>query len=400
MSISAKISHQLDWLLEQGDIIQQANQLLSFAIEHHASDIHIEPYAALYRIRLRQDGLLQELSSVATPLANSIIARLKVLSHLDVAEKRLPQDGHFSLPLDDGVVDFRLSTCPTIYGEKAVVRILNPAAILKQIEELGFEAVQKQLFIAALNNPQGLILFIGPTGSGKTVSLYAALQYLNPAAKNILTIEDPVEISIQGINQVNVNVKAGLTYASALKAFLRQDPDIIMLGEIRDVETAQSVIKASQTGHLIFSTLHAQDTVQALDRLLNLDLNKAQVQSNLLLLVAQRLVRKLCDFCKRAIRPPSAFLKTHQVSSNAILYTAVGCSHCQLGYRGRVGIFELLPITEAVIQEFSQRHYRLSLLSLLQNYGLSLRAAAVHKVIQGITSLEEIDRIIPITYGS
>lgn len=421
--------------LFDGDIVHQVHQLLLEALKQRASDIHIEPYGDAYRIRLRQDGLLHAWKHINATLAHSFIARLKVLSHLDVAEKRLPQDGHFSLiprknapeepkgfnqgfnhevagllqftaahenlqsnvqSSENSAIDFRLSTCPTIYGEKIVVRILNPNLFLKSIKELGLEKAQEVIFLTALEQPQGLILFIGPTGSGKTVSLYAALQQLNPTTKNILTIEDPVEMHIKGINQVNINPKAGFSFASGLRAFLRQDPDVIMVGEIRDVETAQIVIKAAQTGHLILSTLHAQSTVQALDRLLNLALTKPQIQSNLLLLVAQRLVRKLCEHCKEPARFPPDFLENNaHISPETVIFEAKGCSYCQAGYRDRIGIFELLPITEQVITAFLQAHYRFSLESFLEKQHGLLSTAAIQKILAGVTSVEEIARVIP-----
>jgi type IV pilus assembly protein PilB len=428
-----------NYVLEQlfdGDVVYQVHQLLLEALKQRASDIHIEPYGDAYRIRLRQDGLLYPWKHIKSTLASSLIARLKVLSHLDVAEKRLPQDGHFSVkkalkashhglstrsinPIpepqylaepfqliadshenvpssENSAVDFRLSTCPTIYGEKVVARILNPNLLLKSVQELGLEKTQEGTFLNALEQPQGLILFIGPTGSGKTVSLYAALQHLNPTTKNILTIEDPVEMHIKGINQVNINPKAGLSFASGLRAFLRQDPDVIMVGEIRDVETAQIVVKAAQTGHLILSTLHAQSTVQALDRLLNLALTKPQIQSNLLLLVAQRLVRKLCEHCKEPVQFPAYFLENNpQISPDTIIFEARKCSQCYAGYRDRVGIFELLPITQQVITEFLQTNYRFPLEAFLEKKQGSLKSAALQKILDGVTSIEEITRVIP-----
>ncbi len=398
MSVSQTqlVGELLNWLFHQDNIIEQVNRLLLHAVAKQVSDIHIEPYANQYRIRLRQDGLLYELTQLESSLANKISARLKVLSHLDVAEKRVPQDGHFLLnDARNNSVDFRLSTCPTVNGEKTVVRILNPETISKQVEELGFEETQKQLFFSALDKPQGLILFIGPTGSGKTVSMYAALRLLNPAEKNILTIEDPVEINISGINQVNINPKAGLTFATGLRTFLRQDPDVIMLGEIRDAETAQIVVKGAQTGHLILSTLHAQNTVQAFDRLLNLNLSKLQIQSNLLLLVAQRLVRKLCDRCKVQSKVSYETLQSYNFLQEAEVFAAVGCQFCQSGYCGRTGIFELLAITKETIAEFSQTNHRNALENLLKKNSISLRDMAIYKVSQGITSLAEINRVIP-----
>lgn len=385
----------VDGLSNQNDITQQVDQLLASASEQHVSDIHIEPYGDKYRIRLRQDGLLHELTQLAGSMANGIIARLKVLSHLDVAERRLPQDGHFSVQREsNSTIDFRLSSCPTVDGEKIVVRILNSTSLSKQVEELGLEPSQQTLFISALAKPQGLILFIGPTGSGKTVSMYAALQRLNPNEKNIVTIEDPVEINLPGINQVNINPKAGLTFASGLRAFLRQDPDIIMLGEVRDTETAQVLIKIAQTGHLILSTLHAQNTVQVFDRLLNLGLNKNQIQSNLLLLIAQRLVRKLCEICKTPTTLPKKILHHYGLPPESSVFDPVGCQYCQSGYRGRIGVFELLPINSEVISAFSQLNYCIALKELLKKNGLSLRDAALYKVSHGITSLSEIDRVI------
>lgn len=383
----------MKWALEdwahKNDVIQQVNQLLSETIKHHVSDIHIEPYAHQYRIRVRQDGLLYVLVQLDSALADRIIARLKVLGHLDVAEKRLPQDGHFKF---NSHIDLRLSTCPTTYGEKLVVRILNPETLIKDIIDLGLEKNQEKIFLSALNQPQGLILFIGPTGSGKTVSLYAALKQLDPLKKNILTIEDPIEINISGLNQVNINEKIGLTFASGLRTFLRQDPDVIMVGEIRDSETAQTVIKAAQTGHLILSTLHAQNTTQAFSRLRNLQLSDEQIQNNLLLLVAQRLVRKLCNNCKT---PYQFKTKNNALLNDHTIFKPIGCDHCHLGYTGRTGIFELLPITPEIIDAFSKQKYLAFIKLFLKKQALSLRISAEHKVIQGLTSIEEINRIIP-----
>lgn len=381
----------------QADVVQQVEALLIYAVQQTISDIHIEPYGdEKYRIRVRKDGLLYLLAYLEPPIANSIVARLKVLSHLDVAEKRLPQDGHFSLKVDAAVtVDFRFSSSPTVDGEKTVIRSLNPETMSRHVEELGLEETQKQWFISALNRPQGLILFIGPTGSGKTVSLYAALQLLNPAEKNILTIEDPVEINVSGINQVNINPKIGLTFAAGLRAFLRQDPDVIVLGEIRDAETAQIVVKAAQTGHLVLSTLHAQNTVQAFDRLLNLGLSKMQIHSNLLLLMAQRLVRKLCNRCKVPQQLSLQALQQYRLSSQDTIFAAQGCEFCQAGYCGRTGVFELLPITKEIVHEFYQANHRSLMVQLLQKRGLLLRDMAMYKVFQGVTTLAEIDRVIP-----
>lgn len=329
-------------------------------------------------------------------MADRIIARLKVLGHLDVSEKRLPQDGHFSFNLlPDLPVDLRLSTCPTTHGEKLVVRVLNPETLLKNIHDLGFEKHQENIFISALNQPQGLILFIGPTGSGKTVSMYAALGLLNPTHKNILTIEDPVEINIPGLNQVNIHEKTGLTFSSGLRTFLRQDPDVIMVGEIRDIKTAQIVISAAQTGHLILSTLHAKNTIEAFSRLINLELSETQIQGNLLLLIAQRLARKLCNYCKVARKLTSTIENSDHFLENNIIFEPAGCQHCHLGYSGRTGIFELLPITPEVISAFSEKNYPLFLESFLRKHQLSLRISAEYKVLQGLTSLEEINRIIP-----
>lgn len=390
------LSDLREFLLHKGDVVQQVDRLLVYAIERHISDIHIEPDTCCYRIRLRQDGLLYEWIQVDFLLGNGFIARLKVLGNLDVSEKRLPQDGHFLFAGSSySQVDCRLSTCPTIQGEKLVVRILNANSIVDSIEALGFESEQKSDFMKALSCPQGLILFIGPTGSGKTISIYTALAALNTNEKNIVTIEDPVEISRHGINQVNVNRKIGLTFAAALRLFLRQDPDVIMLGEIRDAQTAQVVMRASQTGHLILSTLHAKNTVQAFERLWNLELHAEQLKNNLLLLVAQRLLRKLCDHCKQSISPTKAIQDKYQFPSEVQLFESLGCERCHLGYRGRIGVFELLPINAEVYSALSAANYHVALSTMLKENRLSLRDLALRKVSQGLTSLAEVDRVIP-----
>jgi type IV pilus assembly protein PilB len=365
-----------DFYAEDAHIIKLVDQILHEAIEKGASDIHFEPYETNYRIRFRIDGMLHEITNPDFSLVNRLTARLKIMSNLDISERRLPQDGRFSVSSRD----CRINTCPTLFGEKIVVRILNVNNELLEIDEIGLEKQQQKIFLDAINRPQGMILVTGPTGSGKTVSLYAALNELNSINKNISTVEDPIEINLNGINQVQVNNKIGLDFTTTLRAFLRQDPDIIMVGEIRDLETADIAIKAAQTGHLVLSTLHTNNANETITRLLNMGIAQFNINSSLSLIIAQRLVRKLCPHCKREnkiahnILLEQGFLESEL--DNLIIYTGNGCEHCYKGYRGRIGIFEVMPITE-------------------DSANISgLREAALNKVRQGLTSLEEINRVI------
>jgi type IV pilus assembly protein PilB len=376
-------------------IIDLIDQVISDAITKEASDIHFEPYNDFYRIRFRIDGLLYQILNPDTVLASQIIARLKIMANLDIAEHRLPQDGRFSFQEQD----CRISTCPTLYGEKIVIRILNPEGSILKINALGLETQQLELFANAMHRPQGLILVTGPTGSGKTISLYAALQELNSIHKNISSVEDPVEINLSGINQVHVNPKIGLDFAAALRTFLRQDPDIIMVGEIRDTETAEIAVKAAQTGHLVLSTLHTNNTAESVMRLLNMRIAPYNLHSTLVLIVAQRLVRKLCSLCKREQQLPPEILLQAGFKSEEIaalqIYEAVGCNNCFKGYKSRIGIFEILPISAAISRMILQQASVHDIAAQAKNDGvLSLREAALNKVRMGLTSLSEINRVV------
>lgn len=353
-------------------VVKLINQILVSAINHRASDIHFEPYEKTYRIRYRQDGLLTEVAAPPIHLANQINVRIKVLANLDISERRLPQDGHFQLKLaPNHVVDCRVSTCPTIYGEKLVVRILDTDLTRLDVDSLGLNAVQKTHFLAALAKPQGLIVITGPTGSGKTLSLYTALTILNSTERNISTAEDPVEIRIPGINQVGINPKSGLTFPTILRSFLRQDPDIIMIGEIRDLETAEIAIKAAQTGHLVLSTLHANSAAETLDRLINIGIPAFNIANSAILLVAQRLVRRICAHCK-----------------------AQGCEHCSNGFRGRLGLFEIIPLVKKMKQAIMAGANSLEIQNLAQTEGLlTIYQSGLEKVAQGLTTLAEVNRV-------
>ncbi len=367
---------------ENPSIVNLLDEILFDAIDSQASDIHFEPHQKQCRIRFRNDGILSEYTWQTNATAIKLITRLKILSQLDIAERRLPQDGHFKLPLSsEKMMDMRVSLCPTLHGEKAVVRILDPSKLQMGIELLGMEENQKSTFQQGIRCPQGMIIVTGPTGSGKTVTLYSALHALNSPAVNISTIEDPIEIQLPGINQVNIHPKIGLTFAHALRAFLRQDPDIIMVGEIRDKETAEIAIQAAQTGHLVLSTMHTNSAQETLSRLLNLGIPSYHLSSLNLLIVAQRLVRKLCSFCKKEkIHDKSLLLSLgfyREENDNSCLYTAQGCQHCHQGYKGRIGIFEILLPTKEGNEKIT----------------LSLREAGFVKVKAGLTSLEEVLRV-------
>lgn len=372
---------------DEAPIVRYVHKILLDAIHKHASDIHFEPYEKDYQIRFRIDGLLYVIANLPSHYASRITTRLKIMADLDIAERRVPQDGRFKISLKQRQkIDFRVSTCPTIYGEKIVLRILDSNKNILQIDHLGFSSIQKNIFDAALNKPQGMILVTGPTGSGKTLTLYTALNILNKTSVNISTVEDPVEIHLPGVNQVNINSKAGLTFANVLRSFLRQDPDIVMLGEIRDLETAEIAIKAAQTGHLVLSTLHTNSAVESLVRLANMGVASYNIATAITLIIAQRLVRKLCDLCKKAIKIP-AFQES--------IYQAVGCDACTNGYQGREGIFELLAVTENITQLILNNCDSLTLLKHAQHEGMqTLRESGISKVKKGITSLEEINRVI------
>ncbi len=387
--------------VEDAPIVRFVNKILLDSIKKGASDIHFEPYEKTFRIRFRIDGMLHEVTSPPQSLATRIISRIKVMSKLDIAERRVPQDGRIKMLLSrNKTIDFRVSTCPTLFGEKAVLRLLDPTSAQIGIDKLGFEPVQRERFLNAIHKPYGMILVTGPTGSGKTVTLYTALNILNTPDKNISTAEDPVEITVPGINQVNINPKAGLTFASALRAFLRQDPDIIMVGEIRDLETAEIGVKAAQTGHLVLSTLHTNDAPQSLNRLAQMGIPPFNIASSVILILAQRLARRLCEYCKQeADYPPELLLKTgfrEEELDDLSLFTAnpQGCDHCTKGYKGRVGIYQVMPISEAINRLILEGGNAVQISQQAKAEGVSdLRESGLNKVRQGITSIEEIDRV-------
>lgn len=363
-------------------IIHLVENIIQESIQKNASDIHLETYEKKSRIRIRVDGNLYELIEPPLYLMPQIIARVKVLALLDIAEKRFPQDGRFKLTLENQTnYDFRVSTCPTLYGEKIVIRILNPEQTTLNLDQLGLAPHQKIYFETQLKKSQGLILVTGPTGSGKTRTLYSALQALNKSDVNISTVEEPVEIYFPDINQVNIQAKSGLNFSTVLKAFLRQDPDIIMVGEIRDPETAEIAIRAAQTGHLVLSTLHANTSIKTLTRLIQMGIPTYQIANSISLIIAQRLVRRLCDFCKK--------------QTNEFYFQAVGCEHCFQGYRGRVGIFELLEIDDKISEGIFQNSSSQEIEKIARQQGYTtLKKSGLEKVKQGITSLEEILSVI------
>jgi len=386
--------------LEADDVsvVKLVHQLLLDGINKGASDIHFEPYEKVYRVRYRIDGQLKEVAQPPLGLKERIASRLKVVSRLDIAEKRVPQDGRLRLVLPDGpAVDFRVSTLPTLFGEKIVLRILDSSTALLTVDRLGLEPAQLAAVQQAIGKSYGMMLVTGPTGSGKTVSLYAFLRLLNQADVNIAAVEDPVEINLPGINQVAVNEKAGLTFASALRAFLRQDPDILMVGEIRDIETADIAIKAAQTGHRVLSTLHTNNAPATLTRLLNMGVAAFNLASSVSLIIAQRLVRRLCDHCKRPEDIPREELlqvgfTESELDGSWLSYGPRGCEQCRnSGYRGRVGVFEVLPVSEAMAHLIMQGGSELDLAALARDEGmLDLRRAGLLKVKRGITSLAEL----------
>ncbi len=387
-------------------IVRFVNKLLLDAIKKDASDIHIEPYEKKTRIRLRVDGVLHEIASPPSALIPRIIARVKILSRLDIAERRVPQDGRMKMTLSKNrAVDFRVSTLPTIHGEKVVVRILDSAGGVISLDKLGFEPHQLERYMEAIERPYGMILVTGPTGSGKTVSLYSALNVLNTAERNISSVEDPVEINLQGVNQVNINEKANLTFSTVLRAFLRQDPDVIMLGEIRDLETADIAVKASQTGHLVLSTLHTNDAPSTLTRLLNMGVAPFNVASSVHLIMAQRLVRRLCTACRKPQTIPEHALKLAGFRDDEIdelqVHAPIGCRLCTEGYKGRTGIFQVMPVSDAMGEMIMRGCTQLELEEFAASQNVNtLRRSALNKVAAGVTSLEEIERVTNLTnYG-
>lgn len=387
---------------DEAPVVRFVNKVLLDAIRSEASDIHFEPYEHRYRIRFRTDGMLREIASPPVSLGLRLAARLKVMARMDISERRIPQDGRIKLRVSQSqAVDFRVNTLPTLYGEKVVLRILDPSSAKLGIDALGYEPDQKALFLEALQAPQGMILVTGPTGSGKTVSLYTGLHILNTAERNIATAEDPVEINLEGINQVHVNPKVGLDFAAALRAFLRQDPDVVMVGEVRDLETAEVAIKAAQTGHLVLSTLHTNSAPETLTRLRNMGVPSFNVATSVSLIIAQRLARRLCSRCKQAQTVPEAALlelgfEPEDFSTPFTLFEARegGCEHCMQGYRGRVGIYEVVKITPRLQRLILEDANALALGEAARQEGfINLRRAGVLKAKAGVTSLLEISRV-------
>ena len=386
--------------IDDTPVVRFVNKVLLDAINKGASDVHLEPYEKEFRVRFRSDGVLHEITSPPRSLAMRIIARLKVMSRMNIAERRVPQDGRIRMNLSKNrAIDFRVNTLPTLYGEKVVLRILDGSAAQIGVDALGFEEEQKKLFIEAINKPYGMVLVTGPTGSGKTVSLYTGLNMLNTIDRNISTCEDPVEINVPGINQVNVNNKAGLDFSVALRAFLRQDPDIIMVGEIRDLETAEISVKAAQTGHLVLSTLHTNDAPQTLTRLANMGVPAYTIASAVHLIMAQRLARRLCNKCKKEQDiPRETLLKAgfteDQLTDDLKVFGAIGCDSCTAGYKGRVGIYQVMPVSEIMGKIIMEGGNSMQLEEQSKAEGVAdLRESGLKKVADGITSLEEIDRV-------
>jgi len=384
---------------EDAPIVVFINKILLDAIKKGASDLHFEPYEKAYRIRFRVDGILNEVAKPPVALASRMAARLKVMSKLDIAERRVPQDGRIKLALSKKKsIDFRVSTLPTMWGEKIVMRILDSSSAMLGIDMLGYEPAQKQIYTEALAQPQGMILVTGPTGSGKTVSLYTGLNILNTEQRNISTAEDPVEINLEGINQVQINNRAGLTFPSALRSFLRQDPDIVMVGEIRDLETAEISIKAAQTGHLVLSTLHTNSAAETLTRLLNMGVPSYNVASSVSIIIAQRLARRLCNQCKEEEHLSAQQLAEQGFPADKVaditLFKAVGCSHCTGGYKGRVGIYEVIKISPKISSIIMEGGNSLDIAEQCQKEGYNnLRQSGLEKAMNGMTSLAEINRV-------
>jgi type IV pilus assembly protein PilB len=386
--------------IEDAPVVRFVNKVLLDAIKRGASDVHFEPYEKIFRVRTRLDGVLSEVALPPVALANKVCARLKVMSRLDIAERRVPQDGRIKMRLSKNrAIDFRVSTCPTLFGEKVVLRILDPSTAKLGIDALGYDDVQKKMYLKHLFKPYGMILVTGPTGSGKTVSLYTGLNILNTDDRNISTAEDPAEINLPGINQVNVNPKVGLTFASSLKAFLRQDPDVIMVGEIRDLETAEIAIKAAQTGHLVLSTLHTNDAPRTLTRMVDMGVKPYAIASSVSLIIAQRLARRLCDNCKTAKDIPHEALEKEgfdkkEIQAGLTIYTAVGCKLCNEGYKGRLGIFQVMEVSEIMGRIIMEGGNAMQIADQARKEGVvDLRRAGLNKVKEGVTSLIEINRV-------
>ncbi len=384
---------------DDAPIVRFVNKLLLDAVRGGSSDLHFEPYEKSYRVRFRTDGMLHEVTRAPITQAGKISARLKIMGNLDISERRVPQDGRIKMKISKTKsIDFRMNTCPTLWGEKIVLRILDADSAKIGIESLGFEPHQKDLYMAALDRPQGMLLVTGPTGSGKTVTLYTGVNILNEVHRNISTAEDPVEINFEGINQVNVNPKQGMDFAAALKAFLRQDPDVILVGEIRDLETASIAVKAAQTGHMVLSTLHTNSAPETLTRLRNMGVPSFNIATSVNLIIAQRLGRRLCENCKKPQEiPDDALLK---MGFNAAelgtftVYGAVGCERCKFGYKGRVGIYEVVKITDAIQRIIMEEGNSIAIADQCRKEGFNdIRRSGLNKVKMGLTSLAEVDRV-------
>jgi len=394
--IGAKQEEEVTTDVEDAPVVRFLQKMLIDAINLRASDLHFEPYEQTYRVRFRIDGELREITQPPVAIKDKLASRIKVISRLDISEKRVPQDGRMKMKFGNKAIDFRVSTLPTLFGEKIVIRILDPSSAKLGIEALGYEKDEKDRLMHAIKRPYGMVLVTGPTGSGKTVSLYTCLNILNQPGVNIATVEDPAEINLPGINQVNVNDKAGMNFAVALKAFLRQDPDIIMVGEIRDLETADIAIKAAQTGHMVMSTLHTNDAPTTLTRLLNMGVAPFNIASSVILITAQRLVRKLCENCKTLAEYPREALlragfKAEELDGSWKPYKAVGCSACNAGYRGRVGVYQVMPITEEIQRIILGSGSAIDIAAQAQREGVrDLRTSGLIKVKLGVTTLEEI----------
>ncbi len=389
---NAEVSQEV----EDAPVVRFLQKMLIDAINARASDLHFEPYEYNYRVRFRVDGELREITQPPIAIKEKLASRIKVISRMDIAERRVPQDGRLKLKFGNKAIDFRISTLPTLFGEKIVIRILDPSSAKLGIEALGYEKVERERLMHVIQRPYGMVLVTGPTGSGKTVSLYTCLNILNQPGVNICTVEDPAEINLPGVNQVNVNDKAGLTFAAALKSFLRQDPDIIMVGEIRDLETADIAIKAAQTGHMVMSTLHTNDAPTTLTRLLNMGVAPFNIAASVLLITAQRLARRLCENCKaQADYPREALLRAGYAETDLDgswkPYRAVGCSACNNGYKGRVGLYQVMPITEAIQRIILAEGTSMDIATQAQKDGVrDLRLSGLVKVRAGATTLEEV----------
>ena len=386
--------------IDETPIVRFVNKVLVDAIKQGASDIHFEPYENNYRVRFRTDGVLREVVRPPRNLSARLAARLKVMSQMDISERRVPQDGRIQMKLSrNRAIDFRVNTLPTLFGEKIVLRILDPSSAQMGIDALGYEESQKELYLKALSQPQGMILVTGPTGSGKTVSLYTGINLLNKPERNISTAEDPVEINMEGVNQVHVNPKVGLNFAEALRSFLRQDPDVIMVGEIRDLETAEIAIKAAQTGHLVLSTLHTNSAAETITRMLNMGVPSFNLATSVNLIIAQRLARRLCKQCATPADdiPRDVLLKegfTEEMLESATLFHPVGCDNCKDGYKGRVGVYEVVRVTPALARIIMDEGNSLEISRQARAEGFNdLRTSALWKAAQGVTSLEEVNRV-------